>query len=129
MNPPLTTAPGGPFVHYVPEIQPGGWYALALDWAWPGPPAVEIPRGFTYDLASIPRALRWLVSPHEIGLAGPLVHDYLYRNGGCTRLEADQALVELMILDGVPARRRWIVYRGVRVGGRWAWRKARKMRP
>lgn len=119
----LHNGPTGPHVYYVPEV---GWYALAFVWSWAGPPEVTVDRGFTYDLASIPRALRWLVAPHEIGLAAPLVHDYLYRHGGVTRLEADRALLRLMIEDRVPPARRWMVYRGVRAGGWWAWRRARR---
>lgn len=117
----------GPAIYYVPEAG-AGWYALAYDWAWAGPPEVEIPRGFTYDLASIPRALRWFVAPHEIGLAGPLVHDYLYRHGGVTRLEADRALLDLMIEERVSSRLRRLVYRAVRIGGWWAWRRSRRAR-
>lgn len=114
-----------PVVHYVPEVG-SGWYALAEPWSWAGPPAVSIPRGFTYDLASIPRALRWAVSPHEIGLAAPLVHDYFYRNGGVTRRVADRAMLDLMILERVPRARRLLVYTAVRAGGWWAWRRARR---
>jgi len=42
-----------------------------------------IPRGFQFDLASVPRFLWWFMAPFELSIAAPLVHDWLYRHGGC----------------------------------------------
>ena len=34
--------------------------------------------GFRFDLASIPRVFWFLVSPFELSIAAPLLHDFLY---------------------------------------------------
>jgi len=86
-----------------------------------------IPTGFRTDLASVPRLLWRVIAPFELGLAAPLVHDWLYRHGGrhlhgtVDRLAADGIFREIMIVDGVPAWRCALAYRGVRLFGEWSW--------
>ena len=41
---------------------------------------IEIPAGFEFDGASIPRPLTWLFSPVGILLIAALIHDWGYRN-------------------------------------------------
>jgi hypothetical protein len=87
---------------------------------------IRVPRGFVTDLASIPRLL-WNVLP-PIGAydAAAVVHDWLYRSGGCSRAEADRVLLEAMRACNVDALQRGAIYAGVRVGGWVTWGKYRK---
>lgn len=86
---------------------------------------ITVPAGFKTDLASIPRFF-WRVLP-QVGKydAAAVVHDYLYRNNGVTRLEADDVLLEAMGVLNVPAWQRSIIYAGVRVGGWKPWNEYR----
>lgn len=104
-------------------VEPLGWTLI-------------VPRGFTSDLASIPRWLWWLIAPFELSLAAALVHDYGYAHGGrmlvltrdrmrratyLTRARVDRAFYELMRDEGVWWWRRWLAYRAVRLFGASHW--------
>lgn len=93
---------------------------------------LTIPAGFTLDLASIPRALWVVLSSIDLGLVGPLAHDFLYWREGATerdtwpprrytRHEADRLFCRLMKLEGVPVWKRSVAYRAVRVFGVTSW--------
>jgi hypothetical protein len=43
---------------------------------------IQIPAGFVFDLASVPRVLWWLIAPFELSIVAPLIHDWLYRVEG-----------------------------------------------
>lgn len=97
---------------------------------------LTIPKGFTLDLASIPRVLWWMISSFELGLIGPSAHDFLYQCRGepgpsCdptrifSRKEADDFFMGVMKREGVPAARRRAAYSAVRLFGAHAWRKRR----
>lgn len=79
---------------------------------------VKVESGFIFDFASIPKIFRIFFSP-ATGLyrLPAMVHDYLYRTGICTRLEADDIFLELMGLAGVSYIKRYSIYWAVRVGG------------
>lgn len=93
-----------------------------------------VPQGFRFDYASVPRFIRPLIQTTDLGTAGPLVHDRLYRHGGWvtlidgsearyTRKAADRIFRELMqAVDRVPRWRRWLAYQAVRRFGFGAWR-------
>lgn len=94
--------------------------------------AVTVPEGFRFDLASVPRLLWVRVAPYELSLAAPLIHDFLYRNGGrvmglgfmrrhYTRREADAVFYDLMESEGVGSFRRRAAYTAVRLFGGGAW--------
>lgn len=87
---------------------------------------IEVPEGFVYDGASIPRALWWLIGGPFTGRyrRAALLHDYLYTVRVCSREEADQVLLEAMVEDRVPKWRRWAMFQAVRLGGGAAWRAA-----
>lgn len=101
-----------------------------------GDHALIVPFGFTLNLASIPRPLWTLVSTFELGLVGPIIHDFLYGCGGnppagtCvphrtyTRDEADVLFKELMKREKVPDWRWRTAYQAVRSFGASAWRGA-----
>jgi hypothetical protein len=104
-----------------------------------GPEAVHVPKGFLTDFASVPRLL-WNIFPPTGGYGkAAVIHDFLYQYrlvkwerpaGTLTRLvergEADAILNEGMEVLGVGRVTRWMIYRGVRVGGWVAWRNYRK---
>jgi hypothetical protein len=89
-----------------------------------------VPAGFEYDLASVPRALTPFIQPDELGRSAPLVHDWLYQNHGLfaaleaplKRRQVDALFRLLMLLEQVPAWRRYWAWLAVRLGGWLAWR-------
>lgn len=93
---------------------------------------IEVPEGFKFDLASIPRVFWRLIAPFELSVAAPLVHDYLYRYKGfwalgkqdLTRAECDRVFFNIMTEEGVVAWRRYFAYWAVRVFGGITWERA-----
>ena len=120
-----------PVVSYVGE----GQWRLEADYTYrDGDTAITVPAGFRFDLSSVPRLFWPLIAPFELSVAGPLVHDFLYRHGGrapegavepprtYTRREADGLFRTMIEAEGVPAWRRTIAYLAVRAFGGGAWR-------
>lgn len=94
---------------------------------------LTIPKGYTLDLASVPRVLWWFISSFELGLIGPLLHDFLYQCKGepgtairpprtFTRQQVDRIFLAVMEREGVSAIRRRLAYIAVRLFGAHAWR-------
>ena len=104
------------------------------------PVIIRIPAGFHYDGASVPKIVRSLLDEVDLKLTAPLVHDVLYRYGGdlpsgwlsggerrfYTRREADALFRRILDEEGVPKRREWAAWIGVRLGGRCSWDSRRK---
>lgn len=98
---------------------------------------IHVPAGFCFDLASVPRLLWIRLAPNELGIASPLIHDWLYRHQGAppagsveptrtwSRLEADRLFRHTMAMEHVPERRRRWAYLAVRLFGCVAWRRHR----
>ena len=92
-----------------------------------GDTRLEVPAGFRFDLASVPRLFWPIVAPFELSIVAPLLHDFLYRHVGAlpprswTRAEADRLFLRAMEAEGVPAWRRWLAYLGTRAFGRRRW--------
>lgn len=117
----------------VAEIAPGTWRLDVADLVVQTLGyTLVVPMGFITDLASVPRALWSIIAPFELGLAGPIVHDWLYRHGGniaCVgaqsplfnRAQADAILRDIMRQDGISRWRCTAGYLGVRVGGASSW--------
>lgn len=93
---------------------------------------ITVPKEFLFDLSSIPRPLWWLIAPFELSISAPLLHDFLYQNGGnaphaidpdnsYTRAATD-ALFKKMEKEGVSGWRRTAAFLAVRVFGSLAWR-------
>lgn len=101
-----------PFIYHVGELG--------------SPDQIEVPAGFRTDFGSVPQALWWLVSP--IGKATPayVLHDFLYFTGQRSRLASDTVLLEALEVCNVTRFQRWLIYRGVRLGGWAAWNAHRK---
>ena len=77
---------------------------------------VHVKPGFRTDGASIPRIL-WRVfgSPYDPDIFPSAIgHDALYRGEIVPRKDADRAFLKMMEKSGVPEKKRWLVYRGVR---------------
>ncbi|MCY1163234.1 MAG: DUF1353 domain-containing protein [Pseudomonadota bacterium] len=103
----------------------------------------SVPKGFSFDLASVPRPLWWLIAPFELSMAAPLVHDYFYASGGqiavirvpqtlggapfqkssLDRGEVDQLFLEIMKDEGISWWRRYFAYLAVRVFGELSWQQ------
>ena len=94
----------------------------------------RITAGFTFDLASVPRVVWRVIAPYELSIEAALIHDMLYRCGGCpepwecrprrsfTRAEVDRLFRDEMKCRGVAAWRRELAYTAVRLFGGAAWR-------
>lgn len=82
---------------------------------------IAVPRGFLTDLASVPRWPVVFFSVGGMGHAAAVLHDYLYFSGGLTRREADDVFFEALTASGVNRARAWVLWLGVRMGGRAAW--------
>lgn len=89
----------------------------------------HVPAGFTFDGASIPPFLRWVINPldGEIGAAAA-VHDWLYVVHSVPRKQADQLFYEALISLGASRWKAWIMWAGVRVRGQCGWESYYKRR-
>lgn len=89
---------------------------------------IEIPAGFKTDFASIPQVLWNIYPPTGPYGKAAVVHDFLYRTApssiryAWTRKQADDVLEEAMEELQVARFTRWVIYRGVRIGGSRAFR-------
>jgi len=81
----------------------------------------EIPKGFVFDFASVPRLFWNLISPTQLGDVGPVKHDWKYKKGIGTREAADKQFLRDMEADGVKWWRRQAAYRAVRMFGGKNW--------
>lgn len=93
-----------------------------------GTDSISVPAGFETDFGSVPQIFWGIVSPIGKALGGYVLHDYLYATQERTRLVSDAILLEALEVIGVNWFQRWLIYRGVRVGGWVAWRKNKKKR-
>lgn len=82
-----------------------------------------IPKGFKTDFASVPRLFWNIISPTELGDIGPIKHDWTYRTGYGTRLEADNIFLDDMKADGIAYWKRYSAYWAVRSAGWASWKK------
>lgn len=112
-----------------------GEWRLEHDYVYQdGDTAILVPGGFRFDLSSVPRILWFMLSSFELGIAAPLLHDFLYRNGGkalngsiepprtYSRAEVDRMFRAIMEAEGVAVWRRLPAYLAVRALGGSAWR-------
>lgn len=81
-----------------------------------------MPAGLVTDLASVPRLPLAFLLTGDIIHAEAIVHDWLYGTRMvATQAIADAVLAEAMVVLEKPAWRRWLIYRGVRLGGASSW--------
>lgn len=75
---------------------------------------IAIPDGFITDFASVPRFLWETLPPWGKYGRGSVVHDYLYRTPGqASKDDADHVFLECMIVGGVSAVIRDVMFEGV----------------
>jgi hypothetical protein len=96
--------------------EPGLWVLLS-PLIWDGEKRYEVPAGFVTDLASIPRAFRWLLQQNGGSRRAAVLHDYLYRNHLTTRAEADALFRKALKAEGVNPVGGFLYWAGVRIGG------------
>lgn len=86
---------------------------------------ILIPRGFFYDMASVPKILWSLVRPFNDGLLATLIHDYLYvhRQPGWNRKKVDQEYLKWMNATNPNKLDNYIRYYTVRAFGWLVWNK------
>lgn len=118
---------------YAPSL--GSGFRLDDDFIYTTNDSVTIkcPKGMHTDLASIPRAFRWLFKGHNRYTYGAIPHDYLYGEKGefytddalirWDRKKCDQVLYESCINAGAKKWRSWMIYMAVRAGGWIVWNK------
>lgn len=91
---------------------------------------IVVPVGFVTDGASVPRILWNLYPPFDGDYdAAAVLHDYAYQHSvalALTRSQADSLLRDGMVATNTAARKRWAIYWGVRLGGKFAWAEDRK---
>ena len=86
---------------------------------------LDIKAGFTFDGASIPRAL-WRVCGHPLEaprIAAALAHDWLYASKAMTRADADMIYRTICEWVGIGAFSRNVEYGALRLCGWKAWKE------
>lgn len=85
----------------------------------------EIPQFFCFDGASVPRIFWSVMSPFDLSILAPMLHDWIYSKAGpdVRRVTADKVFKEVMRREGVPAWRRQMAYLAVRMFGKSSWKK------
>lgn len=83
---------------------------------------ITVPTHFESDWASVPRLFWSLLPPFGSYGWASIVHDWLYWTQRCTRLAADDTLLEAMIATNVAPWQRRLIYRAVRDFGWIAWK-------
>lgn len=84
---------------------------------------ITVPRGFTTDFASVPRAFWSLFPPWGTYGKASVLHDYLYVMQQRPRAECDGIFLEAMKVLGVNIATRTTLWSAVRTWGWIAWRK------
>ena len=98
----------------------------------------KIPKGFTFDGASIPKFLHTWLSPTGVLLMGGLIHDYAYKYetllkkngntlGKMTQKEADVIFRDINIEQNGFHFLNYLAYWALRLGGFVAWNGHRKV--
>lgn len=88
-----------------------------------GNDSIKVPVGFVTDMGSVPRLFWSIIDPWGPPAKAFIIHDYLYHTQERSRLVSDAILLEGMEVLGVNRFKRWLIYRGVRLGGWVAWNK------
>ena len=70
------------------------------------------PKGFTTDLASVPRIARWFASKTD-AIEASVAHDWLYETASVPKDEADLVFLAAMEDDQLSPLRRRVMYQSV----------------
>lgn len=95
----------------------------------PGGETIIVPVGYITDFASVPR-LFWTfgIDPFGKPARAAIIHDWLYSTAGgnkvppYTKAEADRIFYEAMGVLKVNGFKRWLMFQGVKYGGKGAWK-------
>lgn len=82
-----------------------------------------VPAGFVTDLATVPQVFQWLVDDHGAYTQAAVLHDWLCieaHAGRLSRRDADGLFRRVLREENVAWLRRWLMWAGVRAGGRFA---------
>jgi len=85
---------------------------------------VSIPKGYYYDMATVPKWLWSIVRPYNDGLFAFLVHDYLYvykDKHGMNRQECDKEMLYWLNITNSNKFDNYLRYYVVRLFGWWVW--------
>ena len=101
-----------------------GFVVLEADVEWLGDDeqTYTVPKGFVFDLASVPWFVGWIIIKLGKHLRAACLHDWFYRNKTNTKAWADLQFRLAMEIDGVKGWRKWSAWSGVAVGGWGAWK-------
>ena len=83
---------------------------------------IEVPKGFLTDFGSVPQLFWNIVPPIGRATRAYVLHDFLYTVQIYDRLKSDNILLEALKVLGVGWFQRWLIYRGVRMGGASHWK-------
>ena len=124
-NYPVKYAPASPDLRWLASrghfVVVKGFTAM---WVLPGGSVfVRVPKGFTTDLASIPRAFTWLIPKLGRHVVPAIVHDYCYEKQSVwmDRKKSDALLLDGMIETGTPRWKRNLMAWAVRQFGGPIW--------
>ena len=115
-----------------PALQP---FAGAEDWMVRMPleyeignsgKIISIPKGFVTDFASVPPSLRVFFPKLGKYLQAAIVHDYLYWNQSCTKVQADNIFYYAMKESDVSIIDKFAFYQAVDKVGKGAWENNKK---
>ena len=114
---------------YRPDAELDCWVLMIPLRVDVGAHRICVPAGYCSDLASIPRPFWSFAGPPGSPRTdrAAWLHDYLYDSGPrlrITRKQADDLFLAVLRQDG--AKRAWLLWAGLRIGGWWAWHKARR---
>ena len=89
----------------------------------------RVPAGFITDFASVPRipVAFWLLG--DTAHAAAVLHDYLYTTHEVSKDMSDAVLREAAKSVGVPAWKSWLLWMGVKIGGRGPWTRDGQPQP
>ena len=104
-------------IYWIPNVDQRGHFQ-----------AVEVPKGFVTDLASIPWQLWSVLRPDGEYAYAAIVHDYLYWTQDRTRLMSDEILKSSMEDFDVDKLKLQAIYRGVRAFGEGAWNENARLK-
>jgi hypothetical protein len=83
---------------------------------------INVPKGFLYDMSTVPKSLWSFVRPFNDGLFGYLIHDVLYvqRTHGMTRAQCDKEMLFWTNITNKNKLDNYVRYAFVRLFG-WLW--------
>lgn len=87
---------------------------------------IRVPAGFKTDFASVPQIFWNILPPWGTYGKAAVLHDWNYKKQEFGRAFCDAVLLESMEALGVVWWKRFLIYRGVRLGGWAAWNQHAK---